>query len=81
MNKFYLKELQHFDGEDDVIFNIIDLNADRDKITVVVTKCGKISVLNYDLCTDKDGLYFEYGIAALTRIHIDDFEEADHEND
>lgn len=81
MNKFYLKEFQHFDGEDDVIFNIIDLNADRDKITVAVTKCGKISVLNYDLLTDKDGLYFEYGIAGLTRIHIDDFEEADHEND
>ena len=37
--------------------------------------------MNYELRTDKDGLYFEYGIAGLTRIHIDDFEEADHEND
>lgn len=55
MNKFYLKELQHFDGEDDVIFNIIDLNADRDKITVAVTKCGKISVLNYVFSPTKTG--------------------------
>ena len=78
-NKFYLKEFQFFDGEDTVVFNIVAL--EDDKITVAVTKCGKISVLNYELRTDKDGLYFEYGIAGLTRIHIDDFEEADHEND
>ncbi len=41
MNKFYLKEFQHFDGEDDVIFNIVELNTDNNKITVAVTKCGK----------------------------------------
>ena len=76
-NKFYLKEFQHFDGEDDVIFNIIDINADGNKITVAITRTGKISVRDYDLFTDENGLYFEYGIAGQEHIHIDDFEEAE----
>mgnify|MGYP005762118207 FL=1 len=77
MNKFYLKEFQHFDGEDDVIFNIVELNTDSEKITVAVTKCGKITVSDYDLFTDENGLYFEYGVAGQEHIHIDDFREAD----
>ena len=71
-NKFYLKEFQFFDGEDTVVFNI--LSVDGDKITIAVTKCGKISVSDYDLYTDKNGLYFEYGVAGKEHIHIDDFE-------
>ena len=74
MNKFYLKEFQFFDGEDTVIFNIVAV--ERNMITVAVTKCGKITVTDYDLHTDKNGLYFEYGIAGQNHIHIDDFEEA-----
>ena len=74
-NKFYLKEFQFFDGEDTVVFNIVAL--ENDKITVAVTKCGKIVVTDYDLYTDENGLYFEYGIAGQEHIHIDDFEEAD----
>lgn len=74
-NKFYLKEFQHFDGEDDVIFNIIDINADGNKITVAITRTGKISVRDYDLFTDENGLYFEYGIAGREHIYIDDFEK------
>lgn len=69
-NKFYLKEF-----EDTVVFNI--LSVDGDKITVAVTKCGKISVSDYDLHSDKNGLYFEYGVAGKEHIHIDDFEEAE----
>lgn len=72
-NKFYLKEFQFFDGEDTVIFNIVALGDD--KITVAVTKCGKISVSDYELYIDKNGLYFEYGAAGKEYIHIDDFEE------
>ena len=64
-NKFYLKEFQFFDGEDTV---------EGSKITVAVTKCGKISVSDYELHTDKNGLYFEYGVAGKEHIHIDDFE-------
>lgn len=75
MDKFYLKEFQFFDGENTVIFNIVAV--EENKITIAVTKCGKISVSDYDLFTDENGLYFEYGIAGQEHIHIDDFEEAE----
>lgn len=75
MNKFYLKEFQFFDGENTVVFNIVAVKENQ--ITIAVTKCGKISVSDYDLYTDENGLYFEYGIAGQEHIHIDDFEEAE----
>ena len=74
-NKFYLKEFQFFDGEDTIIFNIVSVNDD--KITVAVTRYGKIVVTDYDLYKDKNGLYFEYGVAGREHIHIDDFEEVE----
>ena len=75
MNKFYLKEFQFFDGEDTVIFNIVAVESE--KITVAVTRCGKITVTDYDLHSDENGLYFEYGVAGCEHIHIDDFEETE----
>ena len=75
MNKFYLKEFQFFDGEDTVVFNIVALYEGSDKITVAVTKNGKITVTDYDLHFDENGLYFEYGVSGQEHIHIDDFEE------
>ena len=74
MNKFYLKEFQFFDGEDTVIFNIVAVESE--KITVAVTRCGKNTVTDYDLHSDENGLYFEYGVAGQEHIHIDDFGEA-----
>lgn len=74
MNKFYLKEFQFFDGEDTVIFNIVAVESE--KITVAVTRSGKITVTDYDLHSDENGLYFEYGVAGQEHIHIDDFGEA-----
>src|SRR5699024_4250843 len=68
VNKFYLKEFQFFDGEHTVVFNIVAL--DDDKITVAVTRSGKISVCDYELHTDKNGLYFEYGVAGREHIRI-----------
>lgn len=75
MNKFYLKEFQFFDGEDTVVFNIVALYEESNTITVAVTKNGKITVTDYDLHLDENGLYFEYGIAGQEHIHIDDFED------
>lgn len=75
MNKFYLKEFQFFDGENTVVFNIVAV--EENKITIAVTKCGKISVSDYALFTDENGLYFEYGIAGQEHIHIEDFEETE----
>ena len=43
-NKFYLKEFQFFDGENTVVFNI--LSVEGSKITVAVTKCGKIRIMS-----------------------------------
>lgn len=74
MNKFYLKEFQLFDGEDTVVFNIVALYEESDTITVAVTKNGKITVTDYDLLSDENGRYFEYGIAGQEHIRIDDFE-------
>ena len=42
-----------------------------------MTDRGKISVITYDLLTDKNGdMYFEYG-CMLEKVNIDDFEEAE----
>lgn len=75
MDKFYLQEFQFFDGEDTVIFNIVAVESD--KITVAVSKNGKISVTDYNLYTDEEGQYFEYGVAGQEHLHIDDFMEAE----
>ena len=75
-NKFYLKEFQHFDGESTVTFNIVDVRENT--ITIAVTKHGKISLIDYDLYSDENGLYFEYGVN-YTKISVDDFEEMEDE--
>lgn len=77
MNKFYLKEFQILDGEDTVVFNIVALYEESDTITVAVTKNGKITVTDYDLLSDENGRYFEYGITGQEHIHINDFEEVE----
>ena len=74
-NKFYMNEFEYFDGEKFITFNIIDIKDDK-TITVVVTNQGKISMLEYDLFQDEEGLYFEYG-SNYARININDFEEVD----
>ena len=43
-------------------------------ITVAITNQGKISLVEYDLLQDEEGLYFEYGVN-YARINVDDFEE------
>ena len=63
--KYYLSE-----------FEWLGIDLEKGEAQVAVTDRGKISVITYDLMTDKNGrLYFEYG-AMYTRIYPDDFEEA-----
>lgn len=71
-NKFYMNEFKYFDGEEYITFNIIDLNEKT--ITLAVTNRGKISLIDYDLFSDENGLYFEYG-CNYTRINVEDFED------
>ena len=71
---YYLKEFSLFDGENDIIFNILDVNTEKMVITVAVTKLGKIFVTEYDLKLDKENnLYFQYGVE-FTKINVEDFE-------
>lgn len=74
--KYYLSEFEWFDGEDYITFNLVGIDLVKNEVQVAVTDRGKISVIAYDLLTDRDGsFYFEYG-AMFTRIYLDDFEEA-----
>jgi len=74
--KLYLSEFSYFDGEYEIVFNIIDVDFDRKTITVAITRCGKITQDTFDLIRDNNGsLYFEYGMLYENKISIDDFEE------
>lgn len=71
--KGYLAEFDFFDGDDFVTFNIIGYSLDQFEILVAMTDRGKISLVTYDILTDKTGRrYFEYG-CMFDRIYIDDF--------
>lgn len=75
--KYYLSEFELYDGETFITFNIVSINTEKREIVVAVTDRGKISVITYDLLTDKNGdMYFEYG-CMLEKVTIDDFEGAE----
>lgn len=74
--KYYLSEFELYDGEAFITFNIVGIDLDRNEVQVAVTDRGRISVVTYDLLTDKnDRLYFEYGVM-FARVYLDEFEEA-----
>ena len=76
--KFYLSEFSYFDGEFDVTFNIVDVDFNRQTITVAITRAGRISQDTFDLLRDDKGkLYFEYGLFYENKISLNDFEEID----
>ena len=71
--KLFLSEFSFYDSERFITFNIV--SVDTDKITVAISRDGKISVLTYDLKEDKNGcLFFEYGLCC-NKIALDDFEQ------
>ncbi|MFR6055486.1 MAG: hypothetical protein ACLUHK_02550 [Eubacteriales bacterium] len=73
--KYYLSEYELYDGECFITFNLVGVDLDRNEIQVAVSDRGRISVVTYDLMTDKNGrLYFEYGVM-FERVYLDDFEE------
>lgn len=74
MKNYYLKQFEYFDGEYNVTFNIVDIDTDKMTITLAVTKAGKISVIEFDLKSDRENeFYFQYGVEH-TNIDIEDFE-------
>lgn len=73
--KYYLSEFRLHDGEVYITFNIVSIDTAKKEIQLAVTNRGRISVITYDLYTDKDGkLYFEYG-CMFEKIRIEDFKE------
>lgn len=70
--RYYLSEFSFYDGDHFVTFNIVDINTDKNEISVAITDEGKISVCTFDLCRDCKGLYFEYGVT-YKKIAVDDF--------
>ena len=50
---YYLKEFQFFDGENDITFNIVDIDFDNRSISIAVTDRGKISVREFTLRKDE----------------------------
>lgn len=73
--KYYLSEYELYDGECFITFNLAGVDLARNEIQVAVSDRGRISVVTYDLMTDKnDRLYFEYGVM-FERMYLDEFEE------
>ena len=74
--KYYLSEFSYDDGEFEITFNIVDVDFLRQTITVVISRCGKITQDTFPLVRDSKGnLYFEYGLFYENKIRLDDFEE------
>ena len=68
-----MSEFEMFDGTHFIIFNIVDLDMVRGRVTVAISNLGKISVCTFELKVDGNDLYFEYGVYS-ERVAIDDFE-------
>ena len=71
----YLHELEIYDGEAFIVFNIISLSVKKGEVVLALTNRGKITVVTYDLRSDEKGLYFEYG-CMYEKIRIKKFKEA-----
>lgn len=71
--KHYLSEFQFYDGEVFITLNIVSIDTSKNEITVAISNRGRISVTTYDLLTDGNGYFFEYGVD-YEKINIDDFE-------
>ena len=70
--RFYLSEFSYFDGDHFITFNIVDI--DTGMITVAISNEGRISVCPFDLKSDGDCLYFEYGVS-FKKIAVDGFNQ------
>ena len=72
--KLYLSEFSHYCGTHYITFNILDISIDE--ITVAISDEGKITRRTFDLKSNDNGLYFEYGIM-LDKISANDFEQVE----
>ena len=75
-NEYYMKEFWHFNGDYNVIFNLIEVNTESMTATVAINNLGKITQQTIELRTENYALYFEYGVMN-DKIFIDDFESVE----
>ncbi len=72
-NEYYMKEYWHFNGDYNIIFNLIEVDTENMTATVAINNLGKLTQQTVELCVENDKLYFEYGVM-YEKIFIDDFE-------
>lgn len=72
-NEYYMKEYWHFNGDYNVIFNLIEVNKENRTATVAINNLGKLTQETVELRGEKGTPYFEYGVMN-DKIYIDEFE-------
>lgn len=66
-------EYEYFNGENFIIFDIIEVNEDKNQVAVAISNEGKNVEETFDLLKDKnERQYFEYGLY-IDKIYIDEF--------
>ena len=73
---YFLDNIEIFDCESYVKFNLIDINHERNEITIAVTNECRISVSTYPLITRNGKLAFEYG-PEETPVSVSDFKKVE----
>lgn len=71
-NEYYMKENRHFNGDYNIIFNLIEVNTDNNTVTVAINNLGKLTQDTFELREENGWLYFKYGVMN-DKIYIDDF--------
>ena len=71
-NEYYMKEYWHFNGDYNIIFNLIEVNTESMSAMVAINNLGKLTQQTVELRKENDALYFEYGILN-DKIFIGDF--------
>ena len=69
-----MPEYDYFNGENNITFDLLEIDDEEHEVVIAITNLGKISVCTFDLYFDGNRRYFEYG-CLYTKIYIDEFTE------
>ena len=76
MKNLYLREFSYFNGEHNVVMNIVDICTLKSEIFIAINDQGKITVKKFGLKIKNGNLYFEYGIMN-EQLAVNDFEKVE----